>query len=256
MSISETITKNDLTNILNEVLTASSGMTVEDISDKITFGDAWSNYMRKAYLIGGKFVFFTLEGYASTIMAGTQYTIATIASGYRPKDNLAFTGHATDTNYLPQSTVNCYVWTSGDITVRCSNGNGNYVFVSCWYALAENSAPVIVADYIVEQGTSGIWTYRKWNSGIAECWGIYESAITGSTSWGSIYYTTIKTVSFPTSLFIECPSCSITSIGSNIQGWGTSNRCTKDEIDVFLMRPTSASDGTPTLALHAIGRWK
>ena len=28
-----------------------------------------------------------------------------------------------------------------------------------------------VADYIVEQGTSGIWTYRKWASGIAECWG-------------------------------------------------------------------------------------
>ena len=27
-------------------------------------------------------------------------------------------------------------------------------------------------DYIVEQSTSGIWTYRKWNSGVAECWGV------------------------------------------------------------------------------------
>lgn len=26
-------------------------------------------------------------------------------------------------------------------------------------------------DFVVETGTSGIWTYRKWNSGIAECWG-------------------------------------------------------------------------------------
>jgi hypothetical protein len=26
-------------------------------------------------------------------------------------------------------------------------------------------------DYVVEQGTNGIWTYRKWNSGVAECWG-------------------------------------------------------------------------------------
>lgn len=25
-------------------------------------------------------------------------------------------------------------------------------------------------DYIVEQGTSGDWTYRKWKSGVAECW--------------------------------------------------------------------------------------
>ena len=26
-------------------------------------------------------------------------------------------------------------------------------------------------DYIVAQGTSGIWFYRKWNSGLAEFWG-------------------------------------------------------------------------------------
>ena len=25
-------------------------------------------------------------------------------------------------------------------------------------------------DYITSQGTSGSWTYRKWNSGVAECW--------------------------------------------------------------------------------------
>lgn len=34
-----------------------------------------------------------------------------------------------------------------------------------------NSSPVV--DHIVEQGTKGIWTYRKWESGIAECWGNY-----------------------------------------------------------------------------------
>lgn len=30
-----------------------------------------------------------------------------------------------------------------------------------------------LADHVVEQGTDGIWTYRKWNSGVAECWGKY-----------------------------------------------------------------------------------
>ena len=50
-------------------------------------------------------------------------------------------------------------------------------------------------DYVVEQGTSGIWTYRKWNSGKAECWGIYnekkEFYTTVSPFFGyvtSIYY--------------------------------------------------------------------
>jgi hypothetical protein len=32
-------------------------------------------------------------------------------------------------------------------------------------------------DYIVEQGVSGIWTYRKWNSGIAECWGKQSATV-------------------------------------------------------------------------------
>lgn len=27
------------------------------------------------------------------------------------------------------------------------------------------------ASIIIEQGTSGIWTYRKWSNGISECWG-------------------------------------------------------------------------------------
>lgn len=27
-------------------------------------------------------------------------------------------------------------------------------------------------DYVVEQGANGNWTYRKWASGVAECWGM------------------------------------------------------------------------------------
>lgn len=30
---------------------------------------------------------------------------------------------------------------------------------------------VIVGDFVESQGTTGIWTWRKWHSGIAECWG-------------------------------------------------------------------------------------
>ena len=39
-----------------------------------------------------------------------------------------------------------------------------------------------INDYVVEQGTSGIWTYRKWNSGIAEYWG-KEQNFTLETGW-------------------------------------------------------------------------
>lgn len=38
------------------------------------------------------------------------------------------------------------------------------------------------ADFVVEQGTSGIWAYRKWNSGIGEYWG-KEQGFTLETGW-------------------------------------------------------------------------
>lgn len=38
-----------------------------------------------------------------------------------------------------------------------------------------------INDYIVAQGTSGIWAYRKWASGVAECWLESDLTLTGST---------------------------------------------------------------------------
>lgn len=41
------------------------------------------------------------------------------------------------------------------------------------------------ASYIVEQGTSGIWTYRKWSDGIAECWCSTNTSVPSGWSPGS-----------------------------------------------------------------------
>ena len=63
-----------------------------------------------------------------------------------------------------------------------------------------------VADYIVDQGTSGNWTYRKWNSGVAECWGKFDTTATETTAWGSIYqvYPEFGNISYPFE-FISVP---------------------------------------------------
>jgi hypothetical protein len=45
-----------------------------------------------------------------------------------------------------------------------------------------------VGDFVVEYGTSGIWTYRKWASGIAECWGTTDIVTVESwVQWGGMY---------------------------------------------------------------------
>lgn len=45
-----------------------------------------------------------------------------------------------------------------------------------------------VNDYVIAQGRSGIWTYRKWNSGFAECWCTTSNKVATNTKWGNVYY--------------------------------------------------------------------
>ena len=58
-----------------------------------------------------------------------------------------------------------------------------------------------VVDHVVEQGTSGIWTYRKWYSGLAECWGSKDATPTTMTAFDTTYYFDAPEVVFPTNLF-------------------------------------------------------
>lgn len=121
------------------------------------------------------------------------------------------------------------------------------------------------ADYIVEQGTSGIWVYRKWASGIAECWGTYSWAISTWTQWGSsIYYSTYsETINYPTGLFTSEPILTTSQNGTSNDNWlgmrsGPNYGNTKDHTNsFFLLRPNAGStDMTAYVYAHAIGRWK
>lgn len=66
-------------------------------------------------------------------------------------------------------------------------------------------------DYVVEQGTSDIWTYRIWNSGVVECWGIHTFTGGVNTLKGGIYVGEREFIALPTNLFAEKPMVNITS---------------------------------------------
>lgn len=115
---------------------------------------------------------------------------------------------------------------------------------------------VAVADYIVDQGTDGIWTYRKWNSGIAECWGYTVGAsIACTTQWGSAYYSAPRTYDFPTGLFIPYPIITATLYDGGGLGWVTLNSWTKDSMSVYVSEPIS-NTRTMQICFHVVGRWK
>ena len=116
-------------------------------------------------------------------------------------------------------------------------------------------------DYVVEQGTSGIWTYRKWNSGIAECWG--TRTITGvkvDQAWEGLYYAaTPDPVSYPFT-FTATPNEVATMGSNNMSVWmaNSSINTTASTGKYFVMRPTSASTTTYTVTIYyqVVGRWK
>ena len=112
-------------------------------------------------------------------------------------------------------------------------------------------------DYIIEQGTSGIWTYRKWKSGVAECWGIYSGNITSRTAnapYNSSVFD-IGTVDYPTGFFADIPNVNVnTRIGSfyNLTSYANSY---KDNVSISI---TSNASGTQTVYayIYAKGKWK
>ena len=69
-----------------------------------------------------------------------------------------------------------------------------------------------ISDYIIEQGNTNGWIYRKWNSGISECW--YKTAAAVDAQYSNLggYDTgtsstryVVTPSNFPTNLFIEVP---------------------------------------------------
>lgn len=60
----------------------------------------------------------------------------------------------------------------------------------------------VMSDYVVEQGTSGIWRYRKMNSGVSECWGTWTGTLNlGENNYSGFQYTAAQQISLPSGLF-------------------------------------------------------
>lgn len=112
-------------------------------------------------------------------------------------------------------------------------------------------------DHVVEEGTSGIWTYRKWANGIAECWGVHTSSFAITGTYGNLYYANLGNVALPSGLFIVTPvivatrreTGSLTGLVSVSLGASTS------AISGYVFDSKSETI-TASIAFYAIGRYK
>lgn len=118
--------------------------------------------------------------------------------------------------------------TDGDAKVMAKSGvaywNGAYNGSSSNLKYSVNGeilGKTIVKDYIIENGSDGIWRYRKWNSGRIECWGekSWEN-VACTTSLAGGYRSADQTVALPSGLFPNSiASCQATMKGSSGSGY-------------------------------------
>lgn len=137
-------------------------------------------------------------------------------------------------------------------------------------ALAQKLGKADVADYITEQGTTGVWTWRKWASGIAEMWAVFGAdtlAMTAQT-WGDLYTASWMGVAINKSArqypfaFVDQPAVTATPIADGANFWCATN--TENDTGTSLTHAPAyqcvrASDATlknPRISYYVVGRYK
>ena len=130
----------------------------------------------------------------SATKSNNTYSATATISGLNYQTTYVFQARATDklatknTNEQTRRTTPVFDWGKNDFNV---NGdftvNGATTITGATTVGGEINTQSLKInnteiDYIVSQGTSGIWTYRKWNSGLAEYWG-KEQNFTLETGW-------------------------------------------------------------------------
>lgn len=113
------------------------------------------------------------------------------------------------------------------------------------------------ADYVAEQATSGIWTYRKWDSGIAECWGIQSLGTKAITSaYGNGFYASADTINLPSGLFTSVTNVQATSRDTAGYGtWFNVSNISTTAVTGYMYGISSVSTGV-TLSLYVVGKWR
>lgn len=124
------------------------------------------------------------------------------------------------------------------------------------------------ADTIIDQGTTGKWTWRKWASGIAEMWAVFGTdTLAIDEAWGSLYFGTwmrsdanASARKYPFA-FVDTPTISATYMGGGSDAWLISLFSASDDLltgapAYALARPNPATILTPRISYHVVGKYK
>lgn len=187
------------------------------------------------YSIGSNTIAESLVNGPKTKSAGTVRVYSANGSGiegaaydYIIQEYLSFTG------VLERRTLN--------------NGSANtYTPTSDWFTPGG-------VNYVIEEGTSGIWRYRKWKDGKVELWGKYTiSNVACTTALGGMYRTpAIVPTNFPFNLSNIYLTANYESDGYGAILWATTQCTSTTPSNYYLIRPTSATIASGVIVMKVI----
>jgi hypothetical protein len=114
-----------------------------------------------------------------------------------------------------------------------------------------------MADHVVAQGTSGIWRWRKWASGDADCRMRTVQTFATTTPWGSLYYDVGKPGgwAFPFA-FKETPNVSVDLLSGFVFPFANDDATAAKACTFWAISAGSYDSLNVTIEVKAEGRWK
>ena len=116
-----------------------------------------------------------------------------------------------------------------------------------------NTQGGLLGDYVAEQGEDNGWTYRKWNSGIIECYISISSPTWGSAS--TINGITRQTLTNMPTLPTMVSKIDVSASGVNSGCWVVFGFGNDDSVIVQCQR-VSGSVVPSRVSIRVIGKWK
>lgn len=138
----------------------------------------------------------------------------------------------------------------GDLSISLAQAlgisNGSY---------SGSAAPTTDVDKVIEEGSNSNGSYRKWESGILECWIRTTEQIALNNAYGNLYLNN-WVWAFPVP-FISAPTVTCSEFHWGTGGsWGTVANSTTASATLRGIDNVSRAKNSTAISAYAIGRWK
>lgn len=122
-----------------------------------------------------------------------------------------------------------------------------------------------IVDYVIEEGGNGnpnTWNYRKWQSGLLECWArFYSNSMNVSGTAGSLKFETfsISNRNYPVAFVGNYPTVTVSGNVTNGNGWAVMNNTNYSLTQmggIYIYAPIALTGVGVAVNVMAVGRWK